>query len=187
MMNNGKKFAMAVYCGARDGIDPIYREMAEKLGKLMAAEKIGLVYGGGDTGLMGTVARSVLENGGSGIGITTELISKREPVLAGMPTEVKEDLLKRKARMIELSDAFCILPGGMGTMNEVTDIMTMHQIGETNLPIYFLNTNGYWNRFGAVLNHMVSQGFIGSQTEYNMTICDTPEDIIKAYKSRFFE
>lgn len=181
-----QKRSMAVYCGHSMGNDKIFAKEAKAMGKLMAENNIQLVYGGGNTGLMGEVANSVLKNGGKVIGITTPNLHLREPVLDGIELEVKDTLLERKRRMIELSDAFCILPGGVGTLNEVSDIMTMHQIGETVLPVYFLNTNGFWNIFGDMLHQMIANGFVSSMTEYNMAICETPDDVIKVYKSRFF-
>jgi uncharacterized protein (TIGR00730 family) len=169
------------------GNNPKYAKDAEKLGKLMAANKIKLVYGAGNVGLMGAVATAVIKNGGSAIGVSTpHVIAKQEPVTEGIETEIKNTLLERKARMIELADAFCILPGGMGTLDEVSDILVMHQIGETSQPVYFLNTDGYWDIFGKMLKQMVKDGFMTSLTEYNMQVFDTPEEIIAAYNARFF-
>ncbi|MDR0967256.1 MAG: TIGR00730 family Rossman fold protein [Rickettsiales bacterium] len=181
------KHSMAVYCGHSIGNNPEYAHQAEILGQMMAKSDIRLVYGGGETGIMGVVANAVKNNGGEVIGITTPTLIHREPVLEGIETEIKDTLLERKKRMIELSDAFCICPGGVGTLNEVSDIMTMHQVNETVLPIYFLNTNGFWDILGDMLKQMIREGFLGSQTEYNMMICDTPEEVIKAYTSRFFD
>ena len=179
--------SMAVYCGHQMGNNPSFARDAEKLGKLMAKNKIKLVYGAGNVGLMGVVATSVLENKGHAIGISTpHVVAKQEPVHQGVEIEIKNTLLERKARMIELADAFCILPGGMGTLDEVSDILTMHQIGETSQPVYFLNTDGYWNIFGTLLKQMISEGFVKDQTDYNMQVFNTPEEIITAYNSRFF-
>ena len=185
-MFNGHR-AMAVYCGHQFGNNPNFKTEAEKLGKLMAENKIHLVYGAGNVGLMGTVASSVIYHGGHAVGISTpHVLAKQEPILGGIESEVKDNLMERKSRMIELADAFCIVPGGMGTLNELTDIMTMHQIGELAKPIYFLNTDGYWNLFGEMLKQMVRDGFVKSQSEYNMHIMHSPEEIINAYNSRFF-
>ncbi len=179
--------SMAVYCGANFGNNSIYEKEATKLGKLLAENSIKLVYGGGGTGLMGAVAMSVLNNNGDAIGITTKLIAGKEKPIKEIKTEIANNLLTRKARMIELSDAFCILPGGIGTLNEVTDILTMHQIKETNRAIYFLNTKGYWNLFGDLLKNMIKEGFLHNISEYNIQILDTPEEIINAYNARFFK
>lgn len=180
------KRSMAVYCGHQAGNDPKYMKDAIKLGKLMTENKMRLIYGGGNVGLMGGVSMAVRDNGGEVIGVSTPGLVQREPMLDGIEMEVKDTLMERKHRMIELSDAFCILPGGLGTLNEVSDILTMHQIGETILPIYFLNTNGFWNIMGDMLKHMIDAGFVKGMIEYNMMICNTPEEVIKAYNSRFF-
>lgn len=178
---------MAVYCGHSLGNNPDYARDAEKLGKLMAENNIKLVYGAGNVGLMGAVATAVIENNGSAVGVSTpHVIAKQEPVNEGIETEIKNTLLERKARMIELADAFCILPGGMGTLDEITDILTMHQIGETGRPVYFLNTSGYWDIFGKLLGQMIKEGFLKDQTEYNMQIFNTPAEVISAYNARFF-
>ena len=186
-MYNGQR-AMAVYCGHRFGNNPNFKNDAEKLGKLMAENQIHLIYGAGNVGLMGTVASAVMDHGGQAVGITTpHVLAKQEPVLEGIESETTNNINERKTRMIELADAFCIVPGGIGTLNELTDIMTMHQVGEFAKPIYFLNTDGYWNMFGVVLKHMIREGFVRSQDEYNMHILHSPEEIIHLYNSRFFK
>jgi len=179
--------AMAVYCGHNLGNNPNYARDAEKLGELMAKNKIKLVFGGGRMGLMGTVARSVQKHGGAIISVTTPNVQAlQEPVLEGVETEVKDNILERKARMIELANAYCILPGGVGTLNELTDILTMHQVKEMTQPVYFLNTDGYWNGFGTLLKRMIRAGFVKHQAEYNMQVFKTPEEIVATYNARFF-
>jgi len=179
--------SMAVYCGHSMGNNPNIVNDAERLGVLMAEHKIKLVYGAGNVGLMGVVADSVVRHQGRAIGISTpHIMARQEPAHEGIELEVKNTLMERKARMIELSDAFCILPGGMGTLNEVSDILVMHQIGETGLPVYFLNTDGYWSVFGEMLKQMIRDGFVQSQTEYNIHIYNSPDELITAYNARFF-
>lgn len=185
-MINGIK-SMAVYCGHSIGNNPNIAAAAETMGRLLVENKIRLVYGAGNVGLMGLVSATVIKNGGRAIGVTTpHIMAKQEPPQDGIELEVKDTLFERKARMIELADAFCILPGGMGTVNEVSDLLVMHQIGEMALPVYFLNTDGYWNIFGEMIKQMVRDGFVKGQTEYNIHIFNTPEELITAYNSRFF-
>ena len=182
-----KDKSMAVYAGHKAGANPNFAAAAKEFGELMAEHKIRLVYGAGDVGLMGIVAKAVIENGGRAVGVSTpQIVAKQEPAREGIELEMTGGLLERKARMIELADAFCILPGGLGTLNEVTDILTMHQIGESGLPVYFLNTDGYWNLFGEMLKQMIRDEFIKSQAEYNMHIYHSPGEIIDAYNARFF-
>ena len=179
--------AMAVYAGHKTGKNPNFADAATRMGELMVENKIRLVYGAGNVGLMGAVSGAVVKGGGYPIGITTpHLIAKQEPPQDGIELEIKDTLMERKARMIELSDAFCILPGGMGTLNEVSDLLVMHQIGECNLPVYFLNTDGYWNIFGGLIKEMIQDGFVKSQAEYNIQIFNTPEELVNAYNARFF-
>jgi uncharacterized protein (TIGR00730 family) len=178
---------MAVYCGHQLGNNPQFAKDAQKLGAMMAENKIKLIYGAGNVGLMGVVATEVVEKGGEALGVSTpHVVAKQEPVHEGVESEIVGTLLERKARMMELADAFCILPGGMGTLDEATDILTMHQIGESNKPVYFLNTDGYWNMFGTMLKRMIKEGFLSDQAEYNMHVYNTPKEIITAYNSRFF-
>ncbi|MDR1826691.1 MAG: TIGR00730 family Rossman fold protein [Rickettsiales bacterium] len=185
-MKDGTK-ALCVYAGHNFGHNPNFAVDAEKLGHLMAESRIRLVYGAGNVGLMGAVSQAVLCRGGRAVGVTTpHIMAKQEPSQEGIVLEVKDNLLDRKARLIELSDAFCILPGGMGTLNEVSDVLVMHQIGETNLPVYFLNTDGYWNMFGTMIKEMIKDGFVKDQTEYNIHIYNSPEELINAYNARFF-
>ena len=174
--------SMAVYCGHQFGTDPQFAKDAAKIGELMAKNGIRLVFGGGDVGLMGTVAKAAMDNGGHVIGISTHhVIALQEPIHKGIEAEIVDGVNERKQRMYELSDAFCILPGGMGPLNELTDIVTMQQVGETKKPIYFLNTSGYWNIFGRVMAHMNRAGFISPIAEYNMKTFDYPEDLVKTY------
>jgi len=173
--------SIAVYCGHQFGTDPEFAKDAKKLGELLAKNKIRLVFGGGDVGLMGTVATAAFENSGEVIGVSTHhVIAKQEPAHAGVKIEIVNGVNERKQRMYELSDGFCILPGGMGTLNELTDVLTMQQIGESKKPIYFLNTSNYWDFFGGVFTHMQDTGFITDMNDYNIKICRTPEEMIAA-------
>lgn len=176
--------SIAVYCGHQFGTDPEFERDARKLGELLARNKIRLVFGGGNIGLMGAVANGVLDNGGQVIGVSTvHVIQKQEPAHTGAKIEIVDGVNDRKQRMYELSDAFVILPGGIGTLNELTDILTMQQIGESVKPIYFLNTSKYWDVFGHLFVHMQDAGFIESVDDYEMSVCATPEEVIELVNS----
>ena len=171
--------SIAVYCGHQFGTDPEFAKDAKKLGELLARNKIRLVFGGGDVGLMGTVATAALDNSGEVFGVSTHhVIAKQEPAHEGVKMEIVDGVNERKQRMYDLSDAFCILPGGMGTLNELTDVLTMQQIGESKKPIFFLNTSNYWDFFGGVFLHMQNAGFIADMNDYNITVCETPDELI---------
>ncbi|MCL2749194.1 MAG: TIGR00730 family Rossman fold protein [Alphaproteobacteria bacterium] len=172
--------SVAVYCGHQFGTDPAFARDAKKVGELLARNKIRLVWGGGNVGLMGTVAGAAIENGGDVIGISTHhVIARQEPVHEGAAKiEVVEGINERKQRMFELSDAFCILPGGLGTLNELTDILTMQQVGESKKPVYFLNTHNYWNSFSRIFVHMQQNGFIANVRDYRISAAMTPEELL---------
>ncbi|MDR2413299.1 MAG: TIGR00730 family Rossman fold protein [Rickettsiales bacterium] len=172
--------SVAVYCGHQFGTDPAFARDAAKLGELLAKNKIRLVFGGGNVGLMGAVATAAIENCGEVVGITTHhVMARQEPAHENADIKIVNGVNERKQKMFELSDAFCILPGGIGTLNELTDVMTMQQIGESQKPIFFLNTGKYWHIFGRVLVHMQNAGFIADMKEYNIKIAETPQEMIK--------
>ena len=172
--------SVAVYCGHQLGNNPEYARDAHKIGELLARNKITLVFGGGGVGLMETVASAAVENGGRVIGITTtHVISIQEPVHKDIDVKVVDGLSTRKEQMFDLSDAFVILPGGIGTLDEMTDIMTKQQVGESHKPIYMMNTAKYWEIFGQVMTHMQSEGFMPNADAYNLHVVNTPEELIK--------
>ena len=177
---NRKIKSVAVYCGHQFGNNPEYARDARKVGELLARNKITLVFGGGNVGLMGTVASAAFENGGEVIGIsTTHVVSLQEPAHKEINVKIVDGLSTRKQEMFELSDAFVILPGGIGTLDELTDIMTKQQVGESCKPIYMMNTAKYWEIFGQVMTHMQGEGFMPSADDYNMHVVNTPEELIK--------
>ena len=177
--------SVAVYCGHQFGTDPAYARDASELGELLAKNKIRLVFGGGNVGLMGSVATGAVKNGGDVIGVSTpHVIAKQEPVHEKVKIEIVDGVNDRKQRMFDLSDAFCILPGGIGTLNELTDIMTMQQIGESKKPIFFLNTGGYWDIFGRVMVHMQDNGFIADMKDYSIQVANDPEELVNLILER---
>ena len=186
---NKKIKSVAVYCGHQPGNNPEYLRDAKKIGEMLARNKITLVFGGGNVGLMGAVATSALDNGGKVIGIsTTHVLSLQEPAHEGTVIRVVDGLSTRKQEMYDLSDAFIILPGGMGTLDEMTDIMTKQQVGESCKPIFLLNTAKYWEVFGAVIAHMQSEGFLSTPDDYNIHIVNSVEEMAKNLNDsdRFF-
>ena len=177
---NRKIKSVAVYCGHQFGNNPEYARDARKVGELLARNKITLVFGGGNVGLMGTVSSAAIENGGNVIGISTNhVVSLQEPAHTEIDVKIVDGLSTRKEEMFDLSDAFVILPGGIGTLDEMTDIMTKQQVGESYKPIYMLNTAKYWEIFGQVMTHMQNEGFMPNADDYNLHLVNTPEDLIK--------
>lgn len=177
-----KQRSLAVYCGHQFGNDEKYRHDAQILGQLMGRHKIKLVFGAGNVGLMGTVATAVIRNGGDAIGVTTQnVLDLQEPAHQEIRVEITKNLAARRQRMYDLADAFCILPGGMGTLDELTDILVKHQIGESRKPLYFINTRNFWAPFGRLFMHMDAAGFIHDPKEFHMKIFNHPQGAINEY------
>ena len=177
----GKLKSVAVYCGHQFGNKPEFARDAEKIGEMLAKNNINVVFGGGNVGLMGTVSTAALRNGGHVTGISThDVLARQEPMHDGLQHfEVVDGVNDRKQRMFELSDGFIILPGGTGTLNELTDIMTMQQIGETNKPLFFMNTDNFWEPFAHLIIHMQNTGFFVNPEDYNMHSAQSPEELME--------
>ena len=156
--------SICVYCGSQPGKDPAFVESANILGKAMANAGITLVYGGGDRGIMGAVSKAVRDNGGTIQGIIPEfLLSKEANYEMSVSNEeivIVESMHERKQKMFELSDAFIALPGGIGTLEEIVEIMTWAQLDRHSKPMCFLNVQGFWNPMLELFNHMNEAGFI---------------------------
>ncbi len=153
--------AICVYCGSSSGSHPDYTDQARAFGTDMARRGITLVYGGGKVGLMGTVADAVLADGGKVIGVIPRQLVDLEVAHPGLSElVVVETMHQRKTRMYELSDAFVALPGGFGTMDEMFEMLTWAQLGLHRYPCAFLDVRGYYRSLSAMMNHMVSEGFV---------------------------
>jgi uncharacterized protein (TIGR00730 family) len=170
---------ICVYCGSGAGTDPAYAEAAKSLGKAMAESGIGLVYGGGAVGLMGAIAFSVLDHGGTVTGIIPEFLMSRERALHGTHNLIiTENMHERKQKMFEAADAFVALPGGVGTLEEVVEQMTWAQLGRHKKPILLANINGFWNPLCALLDQMRQKEFIRNGMPVEIQIADRAEDIL---------
>jgi len=153
--------SICVFCGSRHGRDPVYTAAARELGRLMAERGIRLVYGGGRVGLMGEVADAVLADGGQVIGVIPTLLVEKEVEHRGL-TQLHEvgSMHERKALMEQLSDAFVVLPGGFGTLDEACEILTWGQLGLHRKPLGLLNSAGYYDRLLAFLDHARDEDFL---------------------------
>jgi len=170
---------ICVYCGSSSGADPIFARLAEDLGRVMAESGVGLVYGGGDIGLMGTVARSVLRHGGHVTGIIPDFLRRRENMLAeAQETIVVPDMHTRKQAMFERADAFVALPGGIGTLEELVEQMTWAQLGRHSKPILLLNAGGFWKPLLVLFAHMRENGFIRPGLELNHLVAERVEEVL---------
>lgn len=152
--------SICVFCGARFGSDPAAREVAQQLGDLLANKRIALVYGGGGVGLMGLVANAALKGGGRVVGVIPRFLLQRE---AGHPalseTVVVETMHERKLQMFERSDAFVVLPGGIGTLEELFEVLSWRTLGLHTKPIVIVDQGGYWQPLAALLRGVVESGF----------------------------
>jgi uncharacterized protein (TIGR00730 family) len=152
---------ICVFAGAQLGVNVNYGSAATELGCAIAAGGHSLIYGAGKVGLMGCVAQSALAAGAEVIGVIPDFLAYDEVLQAGLSeTIIVEDLFQRKAKMIELSDAYIALPGGIGTFDELLEILTWRQLNQTNGPIGILNVNSYFNALLAAFNHAVDEGFV---------------------------
>lgn len=173
--------SICVYCGSGLGTDPAYEEAARTLGAMMAEAGVRLVYGGGSIGLMGTIARAVLENGGSVTGVIPRFLQSRERPMADL-TEliVTEDMHQRKMLMFEKADAFVALPGGVGTLEELVEQMTWVQLGRHRKPVLLANIAKFWDPLIRLLDQMRQTGFIRRDLDVSALVTDRAEDIIPA-------
>jgi uncharacterized protein (TIGR00730 family) len=153
--------SICVYCGSNAGSNPIYAEQAAVLGKRIAEEKLTLIYGGGNVGLMGIIADAVLEHGGEVIGVIPEQLVNWEVAHKGVTQlEVVANMHERKQRMFDLSDAFIALPGGFGTLDEMFEMLTWRQLGIGNKPCAFFNVAGFWQPLLHMIDTMVQERFL---------------------------
>jgi len=170
---------ICVYCGSSEGNDPAFVASAAELGRLMAAAGIGLVYGGGVNGLMGTVARAVLDNGGYVTGIIPDFLIRKEAMMKdAQELIVVEDMHTRKRLMFERADAFVALPGGVGTLEELVEQMTWVQLDRHAKPVLIADINGFWKPLLSLLDHMRETRFIRAATEVPYLIAERTEDIL---------
>ncbi len=173
--------SICVYCGSSDKMDFEYLEAARLMGATVAAHGLQLIYGAGSTGLMGALADSALEGGGEVIGVIPSYFNT--PVLAHAnltKLEVVDTIHQRKARMVELADAFVALPGGFGTLEELFEMLTWAQIGLHQKPVGLLNTRRYFDPLLAMIDHAREEGFIYDEHRSLFTCADQPGELLQA-------
>jgi len=170
---------ICVYCGSGEGARPVYAEAARLLGRSMAEQGIGLVYGGASVGLMGEIAKSVLKAGGQVTGIRPSNLPVHEVPLADVQEFIEVPTLhERKMLMFERSDAFVALPGGVGTLEELVEQITWVQLGHHKKPVLIANIDDYWSPLLALFGQMRELGFISSSMDIHYHVANQVEDII---------
>jgi uncharacterized protein (TIGR00730 family) len=171
--------SICVFCGSSLGNTPVYAEAAFGLGKLMAENNIRLIYGGAKVGLMGTVADGVLQHGGEVTGVLPVFLSAKEIAHAGLSELILVDSMhERKMKMSELADGFIALPGGMGTMEELCEILTWSQLGLHRKPAAVLNIDGYYDFLLSLFSHMVTEGFLKETHQQLLLHADKAEVLL---------
>lgn len=172
--------AICVFCGSSPGAQPIYRETALELGRLLAARDLTLVYGGGNVGLMGLLADAVLEAGGRAIGVIPRGLLEREVGHRGLSElHVVSSMHERKALMAEKADAFLAMPGGFGTFEELCEVITWAQLGIHAKPCGILNVAGYYDPLLALFDRAVAERFVRAEHRGLVCVSSTPIGILR--------
>ncbi|ESZ24217.1 MULTISPECIES: TIGR00730 family Rossman fold protein [unclassified Mesorhizobium] len=176
--------SVCVYCGSSPGRDEIYIKAGNLLGRSIAKAGMRLVYGGGTKGIMGAVAEGALRAGGKVTGIIPRFLINREATETALDRLdellITDNMHERKHKMFEKSDAFVALPGGIGTVEEIVEVMTWAQLGHHRKPIVFGNVGGFWDPMLTLLDHMAAEGFIHTAQRVKPLVVDDPEAIVAA-------
>lgn len=176
---------LCVFCGARLGVDPKLVSAVSDFGRQMATNNIGLVYGGGSTGLMGVIADAVIDAGGRATGIIPDFLANEEVLHQSLDrTMIVADLFERKTKMISCSDAFVALPGGMGTFDELLEVFTWQQLNQLNKPIAMFNYQRYFEPLISLLTHASTAGFYDMAYMDDIIISDNREELISQLLAR---
>lgn len=171
--------SVCVYCGSSVHVAPLYKQTAEAVGTIIARRGMRLVYGGGSVGLMGIVANAALSAGGEVIGIIPEHIRSHEVQHTSLTElHVVDTMHIRKSMMTEKSDAFIVLPGGFGTLEELFEVLTWKQIGLHRKPILIYNVNGFWDPMLGLIEHVITQNFAPTNNRRIFSVVTSPEQMI---------
>jgi uncharacterized protein (TIGR00730 family) len=171
--------SIAVYCGSMKGHNPLFAEKATELGTLMAEKDIQLVYGGGNVGLMGVIGNAVLKGGGKAIGVAPHFLMQREVLhheLHGL--HIVDSMHERRNLMIDLSDGFIAMPGGYGTLDEISEVLMLTILGNRKFPVGFLNVAGFYDPMMEMLDKMVISGFLQQPYRDNAIFAEEPADLL---------
>lgn len=175
---------ISVFCGSSPGIDKEYTIVAKELGQALVNNGLGLVFGGGAVGLMGVIARSVMEKGGEVVGVIPEAMVKKELALKELTDlRIVGSMHERKALIAELSDGFIAMPGGLGTIEEIFEALTWSQLGIHNKPCGFLNARNYFHQLIKFLDHMSDQHFLNEKHRSMIIVENDPETLLAKFKS----
>lgn len=175
---------LCVYCGSSTGTGDAYVAAARELGELLLRQEIGLVYGGSNLGIMGTIADTVLAGGGNVTGIIPHALHGKEIAHTGLTElHVVDSMHERKSLMVVLSDGFVALPGGFGTLEEIIEVITWGQLGFHDKPCGLINVAGYFDHLLAFLDHSATQGFLRAQHRSMLLVASTPAGLIEKFEN----
>ena len=175
--------SVCVYCGHNAG-EPIYQDAAKALGTILGKAEFELVYGGGKLGLMGMIADAVIEHGGRVVGFIPHHLDEFEGAHTGIhELHLVDSMHTRKLNMSERADAFVVLPGGFGTLDELFEIITWRQLGLHDKPIVVVNINHYWDKLAELLNHLVDSNYAAPEDLLMLKFVTSVEDVIPALKA----
>jgi uncharacterized protein (TIGR00730 family) len=172
--------SVCLFCGSSDLSDPAYTEAARAFGRLTAAAGWRLVYGGGGVGLMGASARAAHEAGGRVLGVMPGFLRSRERLFDEVETLIVPSMHERKTIMYDQSDAFVVAPGGVGTLEEVIEVLSWKRLDLHSKPVIFLNLNGFWEPLLAVMEHSIAEKMTPASFRQAWVVCDTVEAAIAA-------
>jgi uncharacterized protein (TIGR00730 family) len=175
---------IAIYCGSSRGLDPIYATAAAEMAAYLAKQSIGIVYGGGNVGIMGVIADAALAAGGEVIGVIPESLLAKELGHGGVTElHVTRTMHERKQKMVDLSDAFIALPGGFGTLDELFETLTWLQLGFHGKPIGLLNVAGFFDHLLTFLDHMSTTSFLKLEHRSSLITETDPEALLQAIRA----
>jgi uncharacterized protein (TIGR00730 family) len=177
---SGKLDSVCLFCGSSDAADPSYLTAADALGTLLARAGVRLVYGGGGVGLMGAAARAAQREGGRVLGIIPEFLRGREKIYDEVETLVVRDMHERKMLMFERSDAFAVLPGGVGTLEEVVELLSWKRLDLHDKPVVFVNLGGFWDPLFELLHHTIRAKLTPESFAQAWVSVDRVEDVLAA-------
>lgn len=175
--------SVCLFCGSSNSVAPAYLEAADAFGRSLAQAGVRLVYGGGGVGLMGAAARGAHDAGGDVLGIIPEFLCRREVVYDDVRTVIVPNMHERKRIMFEESDAFAVMPGGIGTLEEVVELLSWKRLELHNKPIVFVDLDGFWQPFFDLIEHTVEQHFTPAFALHTWSACSTVEEVLPLIQS----
>jgi uncharacterized protein (TIGR00730 family) len=175
--------SVCVYCASSNAADPVFLAQAEAFGAILAREGVRLVYGGGGIGLMGATARGAYQAGGKVLGIMPAFLTNREMLFDEVETVIVQSMHERKQIMFDESDAFAILPGGIGTLEEIVELMSWRRLDLHNKPMVFLSPGGFWDPLFTLIDHTIEQNLTPSWFRGAWRSVTTPEEVLPAMRA----